>query len=177
MMGNTEDERQVGPEDAALLAAVGRIWQQVDPPPVDLADGVLARIAAEDLEFDLLTLVESEDALAGVRSATHVDDAADQDEAGSWSLEYAGPDLRVYIRLTRLDRRTRLDGWVVPARPLTVRLRADDGAAVGEATLETAVDEFGRFELPDAPSGLARLTFFDEPRTATRPRITPPFWI
>ncbi len=75
MMSSPDDAAQIGPDDAALLAAIARLWQQVDPPPVDLADGVLARIAAEDLEFDLLTLVESEDALAGVRSAADVSEA------------------------------------------------------------------------------------------------------
>jgi len=172
-MSSPDDAGQIGPEDAALLAAIARAWRQVDPPPVDLADGVLARVAAEDLEFDLLTLVESEDALAGVRSGTDVSEEADRDEAGAWSLEYVGPDLHVYIRLSRAEQRTRLDGWVVPARPLTVHLRAEDQ----DSALETAVDEFGRFELTDVPTGLARLTFFDEPRTASRPRITPPFWI
>jgi hypothetical protein len=42
---------------------------------------------------------------------------------------------------------------------------------------ETPIDEFGRFELADAPSGLARLSFIDETPAADRPRITPPFWI
>jgi hypothetical protein len=161
-----------GPDDATLLAAVGRVWQQVDPPPADLADGVLARIAAEDLEFDLLTLVESEDALAAVRSTVEAP-AAERDETGSWSLEYAGSDFRVYLRITRIEERIRLDGWVVPARSLTVRLLCEDRAV----PQETTVDEFGRFELADAPEGLARLLFLDEPPTADRPRITPPFWI
>jgi hypothetical protein len=167
------EEPPVGPDDVTLLAAVGRVWQQVDPPPADLADGVLARIAAEDLEFDLLTLVESEDALAGVRSAPEAPAAAERGETGSWSLEYAGSDFRVYLRITRVEDRTRLDGWVVPARSLTVRLLCEERAVPQEAP----VDEFGRFELADAPAGLARLLFLDEPPTADRPRITPPFWI
>jgi hypothetical protein len=37
-------------DDDALLEAVARLWRQLDPPPEDLAHGVLARIAAEDLE-------------------------------------------------------------------------------------------------------------------------------
>jgi hypothetical protein len=165
------------PSDDELLAAVGGLWHQVDPPPADLVDGVLARIAAEDLEFDLLTLVESEGTLAGVRSAS--DPAADPaaepagGEEGSWSLEYAHADFRLYLRLTRIEDHTRLDGWVVPSRPLTVRLLAEGS----DAPQETSLDEFGRFELPAAPSGLARLLFLDEPPTADRPRITPPFWI
>jgi hypothetical protein len=167
-MTDRNDERPVEPDDTTLLARIARLWQQVDPPPADLADGVLARIAAEDLEFDLLVLVESTDALAGVRSA-----AETSDDTGAWSLEYAGSDFNVYLRLTRIENRTRLDGWVVPARPLSVRLLAEDESVVHEAVL----DEFGRFEVVDAPTGLARLTFLDETPTADRPRITPPFWI
>ncbi len=160
-------------DDPTLLAAIGRLWQQVDPPPADLVHGVLARIAAEDLEFDLLTLVESQEALAGVRSAPETDDVVQREESGSWSLEYAGPDFRVYLRLNRIEDRTRADGWVVPARPLTVRLLAEGR----DTPLETSADEFGRFDFAEAPSGLARLIFLDESPTADRPRITPPFWI
>ena len=156
-------------DDADLLEAVSRLWQRVDPPPADLAHGVLARIAAEDLELELLTLVES-DALAGVRSADTVESA---DELTSTSLEYAGPDLRVYVRLTRFDDGTRVDGWVVPARPLTVTLRPEQGGA----ELQTTVDRHGRFAFDRAASGAVRLTFTDEPPTTARARVTPPFHI
>lgn len=173
MMGNDDTEGPIGPDDATLLAAIGQLWQQVDQPPADLALGVLARLAAEDLEFDLLRLVETEDALAGVRSAAEASDA-ERADSGSWSLEYAGGDFRVYLRMSLIAHRTRIDGWVVPARPLIVRLLSEDTAA---DPLETPVDEYGRFEVAEAPSGLARLVFVDQTTTADRPRITPPFWI
>jgi hypothetical protein len=174
MMSTGDSEHTTGADDAALLARVAHLWQQVDPPPADLADGVLARIAAEDLEFDLLVLVESQGALSGVRSAAEDGPADTSDEAtGAWSLDYAGADFNVYLRLTRIEDRTRLDGWVVPARPLTVRLLAEDGAV----RHQTALDEFGRFEIAETPTGFARLSFVDETPTADRPRITPPFWI
>lgn len=166
------DTDATGPEDTSLLAAVSRLWQQVDPPPADLAAGVLARLAAEDLEFDLLVLVESTDALAGVRSAAESDEE-DHDEGGAWTLEYAGSDFKVYLRLTRFEHRGRIDGWVVPARELTVRLVSEDR----DESVETPIDEFGRFEVEEAPAGLARLVFLDASSTADRPRITPPFWI
>lgn len=180
-MGTGGTEAPRGPDDATLLAAIARLWQQVDPPPDDLVHGVLARIAAEDLEFDLLTLVDSQDALAGVRSAPEIspetapetDEDVRREDNGSWSLEFAGSDFQVYLRLDRTDERTRADGWVVPARPLTVRLLTEDR----DLPLETPVDEFGRFDFHDAPAGLARLLFLDESPTADRPRITPPFWI
>lgn len=165
MAGNEKRE----PSDAALLAAVGRVWQQVDPPPVDLADGVLARIAAEDLEFDLLTLVATDAELAGVRHAA----PEDLDETGAWMLEYEGPDVRVYVRLNRIEDRIRVDGWVVPVQTLTVQL-ATEGQ---EEVLETTIDEFGRFEFASVQAGLSRLTFTDGSSESARPRVTPPFWI
>ena len=155
-------------DDAELLEAVVRLWRQLDPPPVDLAHGVLARLAAEDLELELLTLVESSDALAGVRSAGT---AEDSEELTSTSLEYAGPDLRIYLRLSRFDDGTRLDGWVVPTRRMTVTLRAEQGGH----ELRTTVDENGRFEFTRAAPGAVRLTFTDEAATSARPLATPPF--
>lgn len=161
------------PEDAALLAAIARVWEQVDPPPTDLADGVLAALAVEDIEFELLTLVETDGALAGVRHAA----PEPTGDSGTWSLEYEGGDVHVHVRLTRVEDRTRVDGWVVPARPINVRLQADGSTE----PLQTTADEFGRFEFAAAPAGLSRLTFLDPPDgsgpTASRPRVTPPFWI
>lgn len=154
-------------DDAELLESISRLWRHLDPPPPDLAHGVLARIAAEDLELELLTLVESSEAGAGVRSA----EAVESDELASTSLEYAGPDLQVFVRLTRFDDGTRLDGWVVPARDLTVTLRADRGAL----ELETRVDQHGRFAFDRAQPGVVRLTFTHDPPAAARPRVTPPF--
>lgn len=166
------DEQRTGgaagqADDTALLTAIARVWQQMDPPPVDLADGVLAAIAAEDLEYELLTLVETNGALAGVRHS-----APEESDAGAWMLEYEGPDVRIYVRLTKIGDRTRLDGWVVPVRPLTVQLRADGQ----DESLVSEVDEFGRFEFATAQPGLSRLTFIDD-APGSRPRVTPPFWI
>ena len=166
MAGNEKRE----PSDAVLLAAVGRLWQQVDPPPGDHTDGVLARLAAEDHEFDLLTQVATDGELAGVRHAG----TEELDESGAWMLEYEGPDVRVYVRLNRIEDRVRVDGWVVPAKQLGVRLGTEEGE---EEALETVTDEFGRFEFASAPSGLSRLTFTDVAGGAARPRVTPPVWI
>jgi hypothetical protein len=74
--------------DDELLDIVAKTWEQLDPPPADLADGVLARLAAQDLEYELLTLVEGDEALTGVRSTATVTRAPD--ETGTWSLEYLG---------------------------------------------------------------------------------------
>jgi len=156
-----------GPSDEELLASVAELWELADPPPADLADGVLARLAVEDLEHELLVLVES-DGLAGVR---HTEGTAEDQETGSWSLEYAGPDLRAYLRVTEVEDHTRLDGWVVPARAMTVELRPEDGTVQ-----RVPLDEFGRFAFSSVSVGAHRLGFLDD-EPGARLRITPPIWI
>jgi hypothetical protein len=155
--------------DDDLLGAIDKLWQQLDPPPADLADGVLARLAAQDLEYELLTLVESDEALSGVRSATML---RAPEETGTWSLEYLGAGFRVQLRISRRNRQARLDGWVSPAQPMTVFLSS---VLRKGAVLEAQVSDSGRFEFPVAPSGACRMSFVTE--SGGRPQATPPFWI
>lgn len=159
----------MGPEldDEALLAAIDRVWQVADPAPDDLAAGVLARIAVRDLEVELLTLVSAGEGLAGVRSA------GAPGEAGETALEFAGPGLRVVLRIDRRGTRARVDGWLVPAGPMTVRLSS---AVTGRTTGLATVDEHGRFDLLDVPLGECRLTFTEGSPTG-RARATEPFRI
>ena len=156
--------------DAALLDAIADLWETLDPPPEDLAEGVLARIETNDLDAELLTLVEWDKELAGVRSVTML---RAPDEVGTWSLEYLGPGFRVQVRISRSARQARLDGWVVPARPMTVHLTSMGKRGDSD---EARVSDSGRFEFAIAPTGACRLTFISDP-SSTRPLVTPPFWI
>ena len=47
------------PTDEQLMEAIRDLWETADPPPPDLADGVLAALAAADLEleYELMTLI------------------------------------------------------------------------------------------------------------------------
>lgn len=156
--------------DEALLDAIAGLYDELDPAPEDLAEGVLARLEVEDLDAELLTLVEFDKELAGVRSVTML---RAPDEVGTWSLEYLGPGFRVQVRISRSQRQARLDGWVVPAQPMTVHL-----TSMGKrgSTDEAQVSESGRFEFPVTPTGACRLTFISG-TSSTRPLVTPPFWI
>ncbi|MCW2754142.1 MAG: hypothetical protein JWQ32_1553 [Marmoricola sp.] len=156
--------------DDQILDAVAGLWEALDPPPDDLAEGVLARLDANDLDAELLTLVEFDKELAGVRSTTML---RAPNEIGTWSLEYLGPGFRVQVRISRSQREARLDGWVVPAQPMTVYLTSMGSKS---STIETQVGDSGRFEFPVTPTGACRLTFVSDP-TSTRPLVTPPFWI
>ena len=156
--------------DAALLDAIADLWDVLDPPPEDLSEGVLARIETNDLDAELLTLVEWDKELSGVRSVTML---RAPEEVGTWSLEYLGPGFRVQVRISRSARQARLDGWVVPAQPMSVFLTSMGKRGTSD---ETRVNDSGRFEFPIAPTGACRLTFISDP-SSTRPLVTPPFWI
>lgn len=159
------------PEDAALLDAIADLYEILDPPPDDLAEGVLARIETNDLDAELLTLVEWDKELSGVRSVTML---RAPEEVGTWSLEYLGPGFRVQVRISRGARQARLDGWVVPAQPMTVYLTS---MGKNSTTEQAGVNDTGRFEFPATPTGACRLTFVSDPSSGSRPLVTPPFWI
>ena len=155
-MNPTPDNQDRGPleslADDALTLEIRRLWEILDPPPGDLADGVLATLAAIDLEFEfeLLTLVEAHDALAGTRSLT-----SQMSEVGQWSLEFAGPDFRVLLRISTVNERRRVDGWVLPRLPMRIQVAS---ASAGHPSYDgVEVDAHGRFEITNVSPGLSRL--------------------
>jgi hypothetical protein len=162
--------------DDELMVEIRRLWETLDPPPGDLADGVLATLAAIDLEFEfeLMTLVDTHDSLAGARSS-----AAQLAEVGQWSLEFAAPDFRVLLRISTSGDRRRVDGWVLPRLPMRIQVAS---ASAGHPAYDgVEVDPHGRFELTNVSPGLSRLWFLPDPVESagdTRlPVATPPFWI
>ena len=164
--------------DEDLLEAIARMYDAFDPAPDDLADGVLARLAVEDLEteYELLTLVERIDLAAGTRSATET--ATDADET-TVALEFAGASYRVLVRISTVGGRRRLDGWVVPAVPVHV-LVGPPGEGMAHLRQSTDTDEDGRFEFAAPMTGEVRLWLVPElsdTTVAPPPFVTPPFLV
>jgi hypothetical protein len=163
--------------DDQLLDAVALLYADLDPAPPDLADGVLARLAVEDLEheYELLTLVDRVDHAAGTRGVLASD-------AATVALEFAGTTYRVLVRISTTDGRRRLDGWVVPAVPLRAYLGPQGDALHHTLThsLQSAdADADGRFEFPDPVTGQVRLWLLPRTEagqdTPAAPFVTPPF--
>ena len=164
--------------DEDLLEAIARMYDALDAAPDDLAEGVLARLAVEDLEteYELLTLVERVDLAAGTRSATET--TTDQDET-TVALEFAGTSYRVLVRISSVGGRRRLDGWVVPAVPVHV-LVGPPGEGLAHLRQGTDADADGRFEFPAPMTGEVRLWLvpqFSDTTTAPPPFVTPPFLV
>jgi hypothetical protein len=149
------------PSDEQLLAAVRDVFDRIDPPPADLADGVLARLDVEDLEleYELLSLVDAGSLADTVRSAP---DATEADE--SVTLEFAGATYRVLLRIDTVEGQRRLDGWVMPAVPVRVSLVPDSEGPVADysQSLSATPDDNGRFEFAGVQRGRFRVWLHPE---------------
>ena len=162
--------------DDALLQAVADLYAALDPAPSDLADGVLARLAVQDLEaeFELFTLVQPVDTLAGTRREEAPETSA------TVALEFAGSTYRVLVRISDTDDGgRRLDGWVVPALPMRVFL-GPQGDALAHTRQSAYADREGRFEFPAAVTGEVRLWLLPQAGRgddAVPPFVTPPFLV
>ncbi|WP_182525081.1 hypothetical protein [Nocardioides dongkuii] len=156
---------EMGRED--LLAVVRTVWEERDPVPPGLVEraqaaaGLAATDAATDAALDLdgelvalMELVERSEELVGARGSA------------TYTLRFVHGETDLLVRIAVDDGRSRIDGWVVPPEPMTVR------AGGHEAT----VTDTGRFELDDLPLGMLRLDL--EPHDAHRaPFATPAFEI
>jgi len=142
----------------ALLGIVRDVWERQDPPPEHLVSAMqaAAAIAASDLDVELMELVEQATELAGARGSS------------SYTLRFVHGDTDLLLRIAVDGDRSRVDGWVVPAEPMTVRALPGEEPA-GHSALVTST---GRFELTDLPLGLLRLRL--EPHDTTRPAFATP---
>ncbi|MGC4111337.1 MAG: hypothetical protein QM747_13105 [Nocardioides sp.] len=162
--------------DDELLQSVADLYGRLDPAPLDLADGVLARLAVQDLEteFELFTLVQPVDVHAGTRQED------EPETSRAVALEFAGSVYRVLVRISDADDGgRRVDGWVVPALPMRVFL-GPPGDTLAHTRQSAYADREGRFEFPDAMSGEVRLWLLpqgtgEEPTAP--PFVTPPFLV
>jgi hypothetical protein len=150
-----------------LLGVVRQAWNALDPVPDGLVEKMQALVASEDsdLDYELLVLVERSRQLAGTRGGSP-----------AYTLHFAYGDVALLVRAAAAEEGTtgaRLDGWLAPAVPMTVRASRVD-AAGGDWDVEA--DHRGRFEFKNLPSGLFRLWL--TPRDAgARPFGTPAFEI
>ena len=162
--------------DDELLASVAGLYADLDPAPDDLVDGVLARLAVQDLEteWELLTLVDRIDTRAGTRGAAT---GEEPETSSTVALEFAGTTYRVLVRVSSADDGARrLDGWVVPALPMRVFL-GPQGDALAHTRQSAYADRDGRFEFPDAMRGEVRLWLLPQGSEAAPPFVTPPFLV
>jgi hypothetical protein len=141
-----------------LLSIVRNVWEQRDPVPDHLVAAMqaTAAMAASDLDVELMELVERSTELVGVRGST------------AYTLRFVHGDTDLLLRVAVDGARSRVDGWIVPPEPMTVRAIAGTEPASHDAV----VSDSGRFELTDLPLGMLRLRI--EPHDTSRPAFATP---
>jgi len=141
-MSDEFDSVSVPPDDAALLADVGRALG-FDPPPAGLVARAEGLISYMDVDRELVALLEDAGDLVGARGASTRERLAFELGDGSVSIELSSE-----------------------GDSLVGQVLAGDMVEVGLETLDqeiaaSSVDALGRFSLRPIPSGPARLRLKD----------------
>lgn len=141
-----------------LLGIVRDVWERHDPVPDHLVAVMqaAAAVAAADLDLELMVLAERSTELAGARGST------------TYTLRFVHDDTDLLLRIAVDGDTSRVDGWVVPPEPMTVRALPGHGPTPYDAV----VTDSGRFELTGLPVGLLRLQL--EPHDTSRAAFATP---
>ena len=142
----------------SLLEVVRRVYLEQDPVPDDLVPRMqaAAAVADSDLDLELMLLVERSTELVGARGGT------------SYTLRFVHGQTDLLIRVATEGELSRVDGWIVPPEPMTVR--ALPGTT--PRSRDALVSDSGRFVLTDLPVG--RLQIRLEPHDLERPAFATP---
>ena len=137
-------------DDDRLLAELRTLWSATDPPPADLAEAMLAAVAAADLDDDLELLVL-------------VRDSADEPAA---QVRGPGTARVLYFRAVQ--------GWTLDAEIDADQVRGqllDFTGDLGQVEIaletregerwSTGLDDYGFFTIPATLSGSIRFTVAD----------------
>ncbi len=133
--------------DTSLLREVADLLATVDPVPRDLVQRIQFALALDEMFAEVAQITRMPvDALA-TRGETQAGTRTE-------SLTFSAESLSAMVTVTRATSDAlRIDGWIAPPGPMTVRLRMQGGRA------ETTADDSGRFVFTDLPEGFAQLSF------------------
>jgi hypothetical protein len=127
--------------DLAVLAALGRVAEAVDPVPEGLADRALFALTLERLQAEMVELVRLDTPALAVRG--------DAEMVQARTITFTADPCTVMISLSAAENGVRVDGWVAPAVRCTVELYRPEGRIATES------DDDGCFVLADVPPGPA----------------------
>lgn len=137
---NASENEPLDDLDAEILAALKAAHGELDPMPAHLDDLVLLAVDGAAVDAELAQLVE--DARAEARSGDRVRTLRFESELGSLFVSVV--EVRAGV--------VRIDGWLAPPAPATVRLRTPDAPDV-----EVQANEAGRFAVEEVRQGAAQL--------------------
>jgi hypothetical protein len=128
-------------EDAALLAELARIYEQIDPVPEGLVERIGFTLTLANLEVELARLVSQTAEPIGARG-----------EERARTVTFSSDSLTTMVTVTpESNGQFRIDGWLAPGAALAVELRTPRGS------LRTTADADGRFDFIEVRGGLVQL--------------------
>lgn len=126
--------------DAALLAELASIYEQIDPVPAGLVERISFMLTLADFEVELAKLTSQTREPVGARG-----------EERARTVTFSSESLTTMVTITPQDPgQFRIDGWLAPGAALAVELRTDRGS------MRTTADLDGRFEFIEVRRGLVQ---------------------
>lgn len=155
-----EDGPELSAADEALIAELGRVVAQVDPPPELVLELGRAAFAMRTLDSELAELVrDSEQEALAVRGTA----------TGPRLLSFEADGIGVELQVAGTGRSVDVMGQVSGAEPATLAVRLE--GAAGEVAAE--VDDLGMFRATDLPAGRLRVhVLVDSERRVTTSWVT-----
>ncbi|MCL3860042.1 hypothetical protein [Actinotalea sp. K2] len=147
--------------DHAVLEALARVLDRVDPVPAGLVDRSLFALTLEGLHAEVTELRVLELAVPAVRGA------GDRGTVEARTITFTSDPITVMITLSVAPSGgVRIDGWGAPAQRFSVELYRPG------ATVHAESDDGGSFVLPDVPRGPASLVL--RPVDGAGPAVSTP---
>lgn len=146
--------------DAALLAAVRAVYDEVDPVPDGLVERIQFELTLDALHAEVATLTQLDLATSGARS--------DSTESVR-TITFTADAVTTIISLTPApDGKVRVDGWAAPGAGLLIE------ALLADSRQETRADPDGRFVFDGLPTGLAKFALHTTNRAGAPHTVVTP---
>ena len=127
-------------EDIRLLAALGEMFDEIDPVPPNVLNAGYAAFTWRTIDAELAALTD--DSLL---------DAGAVRGADTRLLTFEAPSVNVVVEVTEIGERRKLVGQLIPACSDTLRIEHPAGSTT------VAVDAQGLFSADSVPAGPARV--------------------
>jgi len=139
-----------------LLARLGDMFAEADPPPADMLELARQSFGLRTLEAELALLVEDSDSTGSESRAVAVRHAglAAEPRQLTFHFEGGGDELIIAIQVESSGGRRRITGHLTPRGPARIEVRQPAAPRVRAVD----VDRLGRFVVDEVPAGPTKLT-------------------
>ena len=156
--------QEIDQHDIAVLAVMASIYDAADPLPDGLVDRLKFGLALDEMMAEVASLSRVPMDAAGVRGEAAAPARAE-------TITFSADVLTAMVTVVRLPQHpVRIDGGIVPAASMAVRLRME------EEQQQATADHTGRFSFADVPEGFAQLTFHDDADPGTAASVVTPLF-